>query len=113
MRSPSSYVRTSSVIGAAAFRHEALLHEGDDGFLEASVPFIREGLEAGEPVLVAVSDHRLTMLGDALGTERSQVTRADMREVGHKSGTHHPGVARLHRRPSRAPRWDPRDCEPI
>jgi len=35
--------------------HEALLYQGESGFLAEAVPFIREGLAAGEPVMVAVS----------------------------------------------------------
>ena len=34
------------------FRHEALMYAGMADFLAGTVPFIRGGLEAGEPVLV-------------------------------------------------------------
>ena len=70
----------------ASFRHEALLYEGDDGFLSAAVPFIREGLEDEEPVLVAVSACKLAMLHDALGTDARRVQCADMRELGRNPG---------------------------
>ena len=33
------------------FRHEAILYEGPDGFVAGTLPFIREGLEADEPML--------------------------------------------------------------
>jgi hypothetical protein len=37
------------------FRHEALLYAGEVCFLTGTLPFIREGIAAGEPVLVVVS----------------------------------------------------------
>ena len=37
------------------FSHEALLYEGPDGLLAGSLPFIYEGLERDESILVAVS----------------------------------------------------------
>ena len=70
----------------ATFRHEALLHEADEGFLEAAVPFILEGLDDGEPVLVAVSARKLVMLRDALGADSRHVEVADMRELGRNPG---------------------------
>ena len=33
------------------FRHEALLDDGEVGFLTGTLPSIREGVAAGEPVL--------------------------------------------------------------
>lgn len=62
------------------FRHEALLYDGPDGFLAGALPFIREGLEAEEPVLVAVGAERIALLEDALGT--SDVEYVDMAVLG-------------------------------
>jgi hypothetical protein len=36
---------------ATTFRHEALLYDGEVGFLTGTLPSIREGVAAGEPVL--------------------------------------------------------------
>ncbi len=36
------------------YRHECLLYAGTGGFLDAVVPFVRDGLALQEPVLVAV-----------------------------------------------------------
>src|SRR5258708_521441 len=37
------------------YQHEALLYQGTADFLHHAVPFIRDGLEAGEPVLVVTA----------------------------------------------------------
>ena len=44
------------------YRHEAFFWEGDDQFLAGTVPFIREGLAAGQPVMVAVTPTRIDLL---------------------------------------------------
>ncbi len=62
------------------FHHEALLYDGPDDLLAGAVPYIREGLERDEPVLVAVDAEKIAALSDALGP--SEVTFVDMRELG-------------------------------
>ncbi len=42
------------------FQHEALIYGGRDGFLAGTLPFIHDGLEAGEPVLVAVDREKIS-----------------------------------------------------
>ena len=44
------------------FRHQALFYSGDDSFLAATLPFIRDGVEAGEPVMVAVIPEKIDLL---------------------------------------------------
>jgi anti-sigma regulatory factor (Ser/Thr protein kinase) len=65
-----------------AFRHEALFYNGEDGFLQGTLPFIAEGLDAGETVLVAVGDERSDQLGNALGEDAGRVRFLDMHELG-------------------------------
>ena len=48
------------------FVHEALLYAGDDGFVNGTLPFVREGLERGEPVLVVVQREMIDRLRAAL-----------------------------------------------
>ncbi len=67
----------------AAFEHEAFLYAGMAGFLEGTLPFIKAGIEAGEPVLVVVGDSKIELLRDALGPEADGVSFADMATVGH------------------------------
>jgi anti-sigma regulatory factor (Ser/Thr protein kinase) len=59
-----------------------LIYEGAEGFLDGTVPFLREGLEAGEPALVAVSRARAELLEEALGEAASVVLFADMEGLG-------------------------------
>lgn len=64
------------------FRHEALLYDGEVGFLTGTLPFIREGVAAGEPVLVVVSAAKIGLLRAALGGDADRVAFADMAGVG-------------------------------
>jgi anti-sigma regulatory factor (Ser/Thr protein kinase) len=64
------------------FRHDALLYASETEYLDGIVPFLREGVDAGEPVLVAVAPDRIELLRDALGAEAGAVRFADMRELG-------------------------------
>jgi anti-sigma regulatory factor (Ser/Thr protein kinase) len=64
------------------FAHGALFYSGDDEYLRTTTPFIRDGLEAEEPVLVVVDADKITLLRDALGADARAVTFEDMHEVG-------------------------------
>ena len=65
-----------------AFEHEALLYSGDDEFVERAGVFVREGVEAGEPVLVMVGARKLDRLREALGEDAAHVRFVDMEEAG-------------------------------
>lgn len=64
------------------YRHEGLLYRGLDEFLALVVPFIRDGLEREQPVLVAVTEPRLQALRSALGGDVASVLFVDMAELG-------------------------------
>ncbi|MEA2656177.1 MAG: hypothetical protein QOI23_1542 [Chloroflexota bacterium] len=64
------------------FRHEALLYAGMADFLAGTVPFVRGGLEAGEPVLVVESAAKIALLRAELGSDAGSVVFADMAGVG-------------------------------
>jgi anti-sigma regulatory factor (Ser/Thr protein kinase) len=64
------------------FEHEALLYRGDDDFLAALLPFVREGLAAEEAVVVAEPGPRLGLLRDALGGDADAVEFLDMADIG-------------------------------
>jgi anti-sigma regulatory factor (Ser/Thr protein kinase) len=70
----------------AAFDHGALIYEGLDEFPAAVLPFLREGLEAGEPMLVAVGAERIELLHDALGGDADSIRFVDMGELGRNPG---------------------------
>jgi CheY-like chemotaxis protein len=60
--------------------HEALVYSTMEEFLAATVPFVREGLDAGHPVLVATKRANLSMLREALGTDAGRVDFVDSAE---------------------------------
>src|SRR4051812_16865113 len=64
------------------FRHEALLYSGPDEFLAGTLAFIREGLEADEPMLVVVGAGKIRRMRGELGTDADGVHFADMADVG-------------------------------
>jgi anti-sigma regulatory factor (Ser/Thr protein kinase) len=64
------------------FRHEALLYARDEGFLAATLPFIRTAIAGREPILVVVSAARIDRLRRELGDEAARVAFEDMAGVG-------------------------------
>ena len=64
------------------FRHEALLYAGEAEFVGQASAFIRDGLDAGEPVLVVVGTEKIAALRDELGDRATEVRFADMLDVG-------------------------------
>lgn len=64
------------------FEHEALFYDGTEAFLDGVAPFLRDGVEAGEPVLVAVDRKKIDLLRAALGDAAVAVTFLDMTLVG-------------------------------
>jgi anti-sigma regulatory factor (Ser/Thr protein kinase) len=69
-----------------AFRHKALFYEGVDDFVRATSPFVRDGVRAGEPVLVAVEEPKIGMLRESLGDETEGVRFVEMRGLGRNPG---------------------------
>jgi anti-sigma regulatory factor (Ser/Thr protein kinase) len=69
-----------------SFQHEALLYDGLDGFVAGTLPFLREGIEAREPMLVAVPGPRLDALRAALGEDAGSVQFVDMEQLGRNPG---------------------------
>jgi anti-sigma regulatory factor (Ser/Thr protein kinase) len=78
----------------AAFLHPALFYQDDEDYLAGTIPFVREGLDAGEPVAVAVPGDNLRLIRDALGDAADTVRLLDMREAGRNPGRIIPGVLR-------------------
>jgi anti-sigma regulatory factor (Ser/Thr protein kinase) len=76
------------------FAHPALFYRGTDDYLAGTVPFIADGLAAGEPVAVAVPAPRLDLLRVALGSAADRVHMLDMTEAGRNPGHIIPGVLR-------------------
>ncbi len=102
------------------FRHEALIYSGAQEFLDGSVPFLRAGLEAGEPALVAVCRARMELLEDELGDGALEIRFADMEGLGRNPARIIPFwrqfVDELGGRPGRGigePVWPGRGCHEI
>ncbi|AXB48238.1 hypothetical protein A4R43_03050 [Amycolatopsis albispora] len=75
-----------------AFTHPALFYRDHTDYLAATVPFVRAGLDNGEPVAVAVPGPNLTALKDAVHDDG--VLWLDMTEAGRNPGRIIPGVLR-------------------
>jgi anti-sigma regulatory factor (Ser/Thr protein kinase) len=61
-----------------ALRHNALVYDGDDEYVGRAVPFLREGLEAGQGAVVAATRPRLAVMREALGADVGSVTFVDV-----------------------------------
>lgn len=74
------------------FVHPALFYSGQQDYLNGTLPFVREGLRAGDPVAVAVPGPNLALLREALGPDASAVHMLDMQVEGRNPGRIIPGV---------------------
>jgi anti-sigma regulatory factor (Ser/Thr protein kinase) len=64
--------------GDAAFRHSALVYESQEEYLAGALPFLREGIEAGDGAIVAHTKPGLAMMREALGPDAAQATFVDV-----------------------------------
>lgn len=65
-----------------SYRHEAFLWHDESDFAAGMVPFLEDGLDAGEPTMVAVIPEHSAWLRDALGPRAEDIEFVDMRELG-------------------------------
>jgi anti-sigma regulatory factor (Ser/Thr protein kinase) len=63
------------------FRHNALVYQSDNEYVAQAVPFLTEGLEAGEGAIVAHTRPGLAMMREALGADAAHVTFVDVSSV--------------------------------
>jgi anti-sigma regulatory factor (Ser/Thr protein kinase) len=59
--------RSGAAAGRSGYVHEAYFYDSDDGLLEVVVPFLLEGLQVGEPMIVALGERKSALVRDALG----------------------------------------------
>jgi anti-sigma regulatory factor (Ser/Thr protein kinase) len=78
---------TERAVGRTGFRHEVRLYAGEGAFVDATAGFVRDGVRAGNAVLVAVDVAKISRLRVALGSDAGRVQFADMREIGRNPGT--------------------------
>ncbi|MFI9388254.1 anti-sigma factor RsbA family regulatory protein [Kutzneria sp. NPDC052558] len=65
-------------------RHQGCLYGSDGEFLATAVPFVRDGLARGEPVLVATTSANLELLHEAMGEEADGVDYAESAYFGRR-----------------------------
>lgn len=64
------------------FLHQALFYRTTQEYLDCLLPFVADGLAAGQPVLIAVPGPNLAALRDGLGRSAARVSMADMAVFG-------------------------------
>ena len=69
-----------------SFSHEAVFYSGPGGFVAEVTPFVREGIDNGEPMLVMVTEDKIELLKSELGAAAGSVTFMDMAEEGRNPG---------------------------
>jgi AcrR family transcriptional regulator len=57
--------------------HEALVYSSDEEFLESVVPFLQDGLAAGDPTSIVLTPSNSALLREALGRDAPLVSFAD------------------------------------
>ena len=62
---------------ASSLTHQALLHSGMEEFLDAAVPFLRQGLDTDDHILAVVPAPRLEALRDVLGGDGAGIRYVD------------------------------------
>jgi anti-sigma regulatory factor (Ser/Thr protein kinase) len=67
---------------SAVFCHEALFYGGDEEFLAGTLPFINEATATGEPILIAVSDAKISLLEANLNGRPGTVRFEDITQIG-------------------------------
>jgi anti-sigma regulatory factor (Ser/Thr protein kinase) len=69
-------------ISQSGLHHQATFYRDRASFLAATVPFLEEGLAAGEPVLVLVEARKIETLRASIGATSKRIQFTDMSAVG-------------------------------
>ncbi|MDX6545947.1 MAG: hypothetical protein QOG02_1721, partial [Gaiellales bacterium] len=72
----------SRSLDQTTLRHLALYYSSDDEFVESVGAFVREGLDTGESVMVAVPGAKVEWLREHAGADAGDVSWFDMVELG-------------------------------
>jgi anti-sigma regulatory factor (Ser/Thr protein kinase) len=67
---------------SAGYLHDVMFWSGLDDFVTRTVRFVSEGLEAGEPVMVALPAERVAAVRQGLGRAAGSVAFAEMETIG-------------------------------
>lgn len=85
---------TTTDVTGHPFRHPAFFYQELDELARFAVAFLREGLAAGEPALVAAPQPQVDLIRDGLGAAAGQVRFLDMVTAGRNPGRIIPSVLR-------------------
>src|ERR1700754_5232024 len=80
----SGYHVSVPVIGSGLV-HDAFVYSTPEELVEGCVPFLREGIALGEPIMAAPQGSNVALLREALGDEHDRV------EWAHGADDHRPG----------------------
>jgi len=69
-------------VSAESFQHEAFLYSGEEHFVAGATAFVRDALDSGQAVLVAVVERRAALLRRALGRDAGRVEFLDVEIAG-------------------------------
>jgi anti-sigma regulatory factor (Ser/Thr protein kinase) len=69
-----------------SFIHEAFLYDNDQEFFDRTVPFIEDGVAAGDAILVVLDRGRIDSLRSMVSSRHENVQFQDMAEVGLNPG---------------------------
>jgi anti-sigma regulatory factor (Ser/Thr protein kinase) len=64
------------------FSHQVAFYDDADGFLSSAVPYLRGGLEVGEPILVLLSPQRIELLRGELGPDAAGIEFSEIEGFG-------------------------------
>jgi anti-sigma regulatory factor (Ser/Thr protein kinase) len=80
---PSLQYEAGPIVGRRdSFSHEALIYATSEEFLAGTLPFLQEGLDAGELLLAVLSPDKIDLLRSELAKDAHRVRFADMVTVG-------------------------------
>ena len=85
---------TADTVESSPLVHSAFFYDSDQSYLDELLPFVTDGLAAGEPVAAIVPGENLALLRRALGSAAEQVHMVDMTEAGRNPGRIIAGVLR-------------------
>ena len=78
----SRETRSPTTPGGTRFRHDALFYAGAEQFVRRAARYVRDALDAGEAILVAVIEPRAKLLREELGPDADDVEFLDIERVG-------------------------------
>jgi hypothetical protein len=84
MTTPAAGPASSGSVVKSGFRHQGCLYGSDAEFLEVAVPFVRDGLRRGEPVLVTTTAAHRALLHTAMGTDADRIAFAESAYFGRR-----------------------------